>query len=105
MLMKMLTWYFGMQTCWEKSPGKLGKYLRPGIGEEFWHLLEQTYADADPEHTWQALFTMDELFRRAATAVAGMFGLHYPGGDDERVSAFIQTIHQLPPDATEIKMS
>ena len=48
---------------------------------------------------------MDELFRRAATAVAGMFGLHYPGGDDERVSAFIQTIHQLPPDATEIKMS
>lgn len=105
MLMKMLTWYFGMQTCWEKSPGKLGKYLRPGIGEEFWHLLEQTYADADPEHTWQALFTMDELFRRAATAVAGKFGLHYPGGDDERVSTFIQTIHQLPPDATEIKMS
>jgi aminoglycoside 6-adenylyltransferase len=101
-LLKMLAWYAGIQTGFEKSPGKLGKYLRGQVGEELWALLERTYADADFEHTWQALFTMGELFRRVARGIADTFGFSYPEQDDRRVSAYLRDIHRLPRDAREI---
>ncbi len=101
-LMKMLAWYHGIQTGFQKSPGKLGKYLRTGIGEDFWGLLEKTYADAEPEHSWQALFTMDELFRRAARGVAREFSFNPHIDWDAKVTAFIQQIHNLPADAQSL---
>jgi aminoglycoside 6-adenylyltransferase len=98
-LMKMLTWYFGVQTGFQKSSGKSGKYLKETLGAELWDLLEQTYADVRPEHTWQALFVMGDLFRTAAQAVAGKFGFTYPAQDDANVSSYIRRIRDLPRDA------
>jgi aminoglycoside 6-adenylyltransferase len=95
-LMKMLAWYVGVQTDFQKSPGKLGKYLKAYLSAEQWALLERTYADAQPENTWQALFTMGELFRRVGRAVAEEFGFNYPEGDDARVSDYIRRIQVLP---------
>ncbi|MHB0988557.1 MAG: aminoglycoside 6-adenylyltransferase [Bellilinea sp.] len=97
-LMKMLSWYFGSQTGFQKSPGKFGKYLKTGLDDDLWQQLEQTYADANPENTWQALYAMGRLFRRAAQPVAETFGFAYPEQEDERVSAFIRRIHDLPQD-------
>ncbi len=101
-LMKLLTWYFGINTGFEKSAGKCGKYLKSGLSEAEWQQLEDTYADSDPEHTWQALFAMGDLFRQTAGSVAQEFGFSYPAKDDERVSAFLRRIHDLPADATEL---
>lgn len=98
-LLKMLTWYFGVKTNFEKSPGKLGKYLNSGLDPELWALLEKTYANAREENTWDALYTMGSLFRQAALVVSASFGFHYPEGDDARVSAFIRQIQALPRDA------
>lgn len=103
-LMKMLNWYFGVRTKFEKSPGKFGKYLREGLESELWSLIEATYAGADLDATWEALFNMDVLFRLAAHSVAKEFGFTYPQGDDERVSAFIRVIRQLPPDAQTLAL-
>ncbi len=82
----MLNWYVGMKTDFQKSPGKMGKYLDKYLEPELWELLMKTYSDADYEHTWQALFTMGELFRRVAIPVAQHFGFDYLYGEDERVS-------------------
>lgn len=101
-LMKMLTWYFGVQTGFKKSAGKFGKYLKTGLDDDLWQQLTRTYADADPKNTWQALFATGSLFRRAAQSVAEAFGFIYPELDDERVSAFIRRIRELPPDAETI---
>lgn len=101
-LMKMLTWYFGVRTNFEQSPGKFGKYLRAGLEPEIWSLLESTYSSADAEAAWDALFTMDALFRHTAGTVAGAFGFAYPQQDDERVWAFVHRIHDLPEDAREL---
>jgi aminoglycoside 6-adenylyltransferase len=101
-LLKMLRWYFGAQTGFQKSPGKLGKYLKGRIADELWNLLERTYADAQLDHTWEALFSMDDLFRRIATVVADHFGFNYPEQDDVRVSAFVRHIRSLPKDAKMI---
>ena len=65
-------------------------------------MLLETYSGAGYEEVWQALFTMCDLFRRLALHVAGHFGFDYPHGDDERVSAHLRHVYQLPRDAKEI---
>jgi aminoglycoside 6-adenylyltransferase len=101
-LMKMLEWYFGMKTDFKKSPGKNGKYLRDGIGEDLWKAVEKTYSDDDLNHNWTALFAMDDLFRRIAWEVASQFGFTYPMQEDQRVTDFVHRIKDLPRDAVEI---
>jgi len=101
-LIKMLTWYVGVKTGFSISPGKYGKYFKETLEPELWALLEKTYADASYEHTWDALFTAGELFRRTANQVADHFGFDYPHGDDERVSAHLSHVRSLPRDAKEI---
>ena len=101
-LLKMLTWYFGVQTDFQKAAGKHGKYLQDGIGEDLWKLLERTYADAQPERAWEALFVTGELFRKTALPVARSFGFDYPAEDDRKVSEYIRRIKKLPRDAKVI---
>jgi aminoglycoside 6-adenylyltransferase len=101
-LMKMLVWYFGMCTGFEKSPGKLGKYLKAGLEPELWVELKATYSDAKFDRIWKSMLVMGRLFRRIACAVASAYGFEYPQGDDERVSAYLLRIKNLPGDAREI---
>ncbi len=101
-LMKMLTWYFGMRTGFRKAPGKAGKYLPSGLEPETWDELKATYADADFERNWQSLFAMGRLFRRVARQVASAYEFEYPQGDDDRVSAYLARIRNLPEGAREI---
>lgn len=101
-LMKMLTWYFGIKTGFQCGPGGFGKYLRTGLGEELWALLERTYADAQLDHTWDALLALDDLFRQVAHGVAGTFGFTYPEQDDVNVSRYIRHIRNLPRDARTV---
>jgi aminoglycoside 6-adenylyltransferase len=101
-LMRMLTWYFGLRTGFKKSPGKAGKYLKAELEPETWAELEATYSDATFEHIWESLFIAGRLFRRIACVVASAYGFEYPQGDDDRVSAYLLRIKNLPDDAREI---
>ena len=101
-LLKMLNWYVGVQTQFLGNPGKLGKHLPQCLEPELWAMLQQTYSDASYAHTWQALYTMGDLFRIAAVRVAEGVGLEYPYGDDARVSAHLQHVQVLPKSATEM---
>lgn len=100
--MKMVTWYFGIRTDFQKSPGKCGKYLKQGLEPAIWTRLERTYADAHPEHLWNALFCMDDLFRDLARIVAQTFGFAYPERDDDNVTQYVHHIRHLPQDAQTI---
>jgi aminoglycoside 6-adenylyltransferase len=101
-LLKMLCWYVGVQTGFQKSPGKFGKYLKSQLDAELWALLEQTYSDAQLDHIWDALLSMDDLFRRIAIVVANCFQFNYPEQDDIKVSNYVRHVRQLPRDAPEI---
>ena len=101
-LMKMLTWYIGVRTGFTTNPGKMGKYFRKNLEPELWEQLLKTYADADYDHTWEALFRMGELFRKLAMPVGDHFGFEYPLGDDQRVSAHLRHVRQLSKDAKEM---
>ncbi len=101
-LMKMLVWYFGVQTDFQKSPGKMGKYFKKCLEPEIWTQLESTYADAQPEHIWDSLFAMGDLFRHTSQYVAKHFGFNYPERDDRNVTDFLRHIRNLPQDAKTI---
>ena len=101
-LIKMLTWYVGIQTDFSCSTGKFGKYLNRYLEPELWSLLEKTYSDASYDHTWDSLLVMGDLFRLTANKIAGHFGFDYPNGDDERVIAHLQHVRVLPRGASEI---
>jgi aminoglycoside 6-adenylyltransferase len=100
--MRMLTWYAGIQTDFQKSPGKLGKYLKNDLDPEMWQMLEQTYADAKTEHVWESLLIMGDLFRQTAKEVAGYFRFTYPEQDDINVTNYLHDIRKLPKDAETI---
>ena len=99
---KMLKWYIGVQSGFQTYPGKLGKYYQRYLPHELWQLLLKTYADGSYEQSWQALLAMGELFRLTARRVAEHFGYAYPEGEDERVTAHLQHVRQLPHDAVEM---
>jgi len=101
-LMKMLTWYAGVRTHFSQPPGKNGKYLQDQLEPEVWERLLSTYANADFEHTWSALFITCELFRYIATQVADHFSLDYLHKDDLRVRAHLKHVKDLPANAQEI---
>ncbi|MBN1667713.1 MAG: aminoglycoside 6-adenylyltransferase [Anaerolineales bacterium] len=101
-LMKMLVWLIGMRTNFERSPGKLGKHFKTYLTVAEWEQLMRTYADANYEHTWDALESMAKLFRQSALLVAEHFDLAYPYQDDARVWAHLQHVRRLPPDATQM---
>lgn len=101
-LMKMLTWYVGIETNFLSNPGQRGKYLQRYLEPEFWTMLQKTYSDSSYENTWDALYTTCDLFRLAATPVAEHFGFNYASSNDEKVTAHLKHVRSLPRDAKEI---
>ncbi len=93
-LMKLLTWYLGMQTDFQCNPGKQGKYFQQYLSANEWEMLLQTYADADHEHSWTALFSMADLFRSIALQVAEHFGMEYPDEEYMPVLKYLEEIKQ-----------
>jgi len=101
-LMKMLTWHIGVNTQFSHNPGKFGKYFKQYLEPELWDMLLKTYSDASYDNTWEALYTMCNLFRMAAIRVAQHFGFDYPYGEDEKVTAHLKHVRQLPKHAQEM---
>ncbi len=98
-LIKMLTWHIGLKTQFSQNSGKLGKYFQHHLEPELWHTLQATYSDASYDNTWNALFTMSNLFRQIALPIAAHFGFDYPNGDDQRVTAHLEHVRVLPKNA------
>ncbi len=102
MLFKMLEWQVGIRTDFSLSIGKSGKYLEKYLSEERWQQLLSTYADGTYEGVWNALSAMGRLFRETAVEVAEHLHFAYPHEDDRRVTAYLEHVQQLKPDAKEI---
>jgi aminoglycoside 6-adenylyltransferase len=102
MLLKMLEWQVGIQTDYSVSTGKSGKYLEKYLSEQSWKELLSTYAGGSYDAVWEAMFAMCKLFRSTSKYVADHLQYEYPHEDDSRVSAYLEHVHTLSPDAAEI---
>jgi len=101
-MMKMLDWYIGVRSGFQKSMGKEGKYLKKLLEPKYWQMLERTYASANIQDNWQSLLVMGSLFRKTATVVGEHFGYEYLQAEDERVTAHLKHVRDLPKDALNI---
>ncbi|MCG3419846.1 aminoglycoside 6-adenylyltransferase [Oceanobacillus jordanicus] len=98
----MVSWWIGIQTDFQVSPGKLGKYFKNYLPDSYWKMYEKTYSDADYENMWESIFVTCELFRVLAKEVAAHFNFTYPMEDDQNMTAYLKQVRNLPAEAKDI---
>lgn len=94
-LRPMLEWHVGVAHNWLVPTGSLGKGLKKRLPAEIWSQLEMTYAGADVQGNWEALFRTIDLFREVAIEVGKGLGYKYPLELDWRVTAFAQRMREM----------
>ncbi|MBP1964406.1 aminoglycoside 6-adenylyltransferase [Paenibacillus aceris] len=102
MLIKMLQWHIGVKTDFAVDSGKCGKYFETYLEPDYWAAFVRTYSDGDYDNMWNGLFVMCELFRETALGVADHFGYPYAAEEDERVTAHLAHVRELPSNADGI---
>lgn len=96
LLLRMLEWRVEIDHHWTWKPGIVGRGLKRHLPADIWSELETTWAGADIAENWRALFAITALFRRVAGEVGDAVGYAYPHALDERVTAYIHAVRQLP---------
>jgi len=94
-LRPMLEWHMGLEHNWSVPTGSLGKGLKKRLPPEIWSELENTYAGANTQDNWEALFRTIALFRQVAIEVGTGLGYEYPLELDQRVTAFVQRMQDM----------
>jgi aminoglycoside 6-adenylyltransferase len=94
-LRPMLEWRMGVERNWSVPTGSLGKGLKKKLPPEIWSRLEDTYAGANTQDNWEALFRTIALFREVAMQVGAGLGYEYPLELDQRVTAFVQRMQAM----------
>ncbi|MCF3107998.1 aminoglycoside 6-adenylyltransferase [Niabella sp. CC-SYL272] len=101
-LLQMMDWYLGCRHNFNVNTGKFGKYYQRYLEPEVYKKLLATYPVAELPQIWQAVYTMQDLFRNAAGFIATELGYTYPTDWDKNVTAYMQHVQQLPKDALRI---
>ena len=96
MLDMMTGWYIGMITDFKVSAGKMGKYFKRHLPEEYYQMYANTYSDGDYENFWNAVFTACELFRKMALEIAERFGYSYNSSEDENMMNYMKWVKGKP---------
>ncbi|MFD2629464.1 aminoglycoside 6-adenylyltransferase [Oceanobacillus kapialis] len=95
----MVSWWIGIQTDFQVSTGKLGKYFKKYLPASYWKLYEETYSNANYENMWDSIVVTCELFRVLAKDVAVHFRFTYPVEDDRNMMAYLAQVRNLSADA------
>jgi len=94
-LSKVLCWYVGMKTDWKTNPGTMGRWLKKHLDPDVWSEVELTFAGADLEDNWRAMFKMAELFGKLASGVGTHLGFTYPIEVDRNVTEYLSRIRDM----------
>ncbi|HSM25028.1 MAG TPA: aminoglycoside 6-adenylyltransferase, partial [Anaerolineaceae bacterium] len=79
--------------------GKMGKKFGKLLPPELWQELVTTYPGIDEDDIWQALFKAGKMMQKISIPVAENLGYTYHLDEDERVTAYLQHVMNLPKDA------
>lgn len=99
---RMAEWWIGMRHGYRLSAGKMGKYFKTYLRDDDWRLYERTLPGGGREGFWDALFAACELFRKLGIEVAAHGSFVYPDADDAGMTAYLERVRSLPPDAKAI---
>lgn len=82
MLVKMIEWHIGTTTDFSLSTGKMGKFFKKYLPNEYYEMYAKTYSDANYDNMWEAIFKACELFRTLAVIVGEYLGYSYNKSED-----------------------
>ena len=99
-ILKMLSWYIGLHHHWQSNPGNHGKWFRHYLPIDLWLSFEKTYAGYSYAEMWESLFEAGRLIRQIGLEIVDNLGYTYPFQDDQRVTAYLKQVRQLPKDAS-----
>ena len=94
-LRPMLEWLVGVKHNWSVPTGSLGKGLKKWLPPGIWTQLENTYAGANIDQNWEALFRTISLFRQVAVEVGAALAYEYPLELDDRVTDFARRMQSM----------
>lgn len=95
----LLEWHVGINHDWHVNVGSSGKWFKRFLEPDIYKAYISLYVGADPEEQWNKLFKAGELIRKVGIPLAERLGYRYPMPEDRNVTAYIEQIRQLPPDA------
>jgi len=91
-LCKMIEWHVGSQNNWAIDTGKYGRFFKRYLDPGTWAEIESTFAGADLENNWTALFKLIQVFGKLAKHVAANLGYEYPKTLDARITGYCAEI-------------
>ncbi|MCL2199308.1 MAG: aminoglycoside 6-adenylyltransferase [Defluviitaleaceae bacterium] len=91
---EMLEWYIGVNHGFNISAGKDGKYFKKFLPPEIYSRYTAIYSGSDYADIWKAIFTMCDLFRTVALAVAAHFSFEYKQEDEDGIRKYIDMVRQ-----------
>jgi len=91
-LMMLLAWYVGMRSNWTTNPGARGRWLKKLLDQATWRDVESTFAGADLEDNWRAMFRMAEVFGRLGAETGQEMGYEYPRQVERDVMAWLSRV-------------
>ncbi|WP_434778368.1 aminoglycoside 6-adenylyltransferase [Neisseria sp. Ec49-e6-T10] len=95
MLIRVLNWFVGIDTCFSVNLGKNAQNLQYYLPNETWQRLLKTYPKATIEAIWQALFETCSLFHTVAQDIAIKLQELYDLEESNRTFLFLQQIKNL----------
>lgn len=99
-LRQVLEWLIELDHGWSVKPGPYGRRLKRWLPPDLWAELEATYAGADLQANWQAMFRTIALFRRVAVEVGERLGFAYPHDLHRRAVTYLEKVRNLDRAAT-----
>lgn len=95
-LLPLIEWDVGVQHGWAVTVGLHGRWLHRHLDDATWERYLRTFAGADPEENWDALFATLDFVGVVGRRVAEALGFDYPDEVDAKVSRYIRAIKDLP---------
>lgn len=86
----LLEWYIGTEHNWNITTNKYGRLFKKYLSPEIWKLATATFAGADIEDNWRALFAYVESGREIGRTLASRLGYSYPEELDRKITGYIE---------------
>ena len=77
------------------NSGAYGRWFKKQLEPHLWSEIEATFARADLEENWNAMFKTAEVFGRMATEVGAHLGFAYPLELDRNVTEYLLEIAKI----------
>jgi aminoglycoside 6-adenylyltransferase len=94
MFMKISEWKIGVESDFSVSVGYGGKFISKYLDKDCYSKILETYADADVEANWHALFVIADLFKQFSTEVSASLKFKQNKDEQENTMKYLRDVYR-----------